>query len=123
MMGRSDSLPILRRAAGADLLDSQEIGKAILWMENKSTSGQATTGPSLSAEELIKKAVLEGTFFAQEERSEISVERLIFNRHRSKALVSLEIYQNPKSAQGYDLVLAEESGAWRVVGIWFAWVA
>jgi hypothetical protein len=123
MMGRSDSLPILRRAAGADLLDSQEIGKAILWMENKSTSGQATTGPSLSAEELIKKTVLEGTFFAQEERSEISVERLIFNRHRSKALVSLEIYQNPKSAQGYDLVLAEESGAWRVVGIWFAWVA
>ena len=123
MMGRSDSLPILRKAAGADLLDSEEIGKAIQWIDSKSTSRQAITGPSLNDEELIKKTVLEGTFFAQEERTETSVEDLIFNRQRSKALVSLEIYHNPKSARGYDLVLAKESGVWRVVGIWFAWVA
>src|SRR6267154_2029114 len=38
-----------------------------------------------------------------------SVEKLIFNRQRNKALVSLEIYQNPKFARGYDLVLARET--------------
>jgi hypothetical protein len=122
MMGSSDSLPIMRKAAGADLLHSEELGKAIRWMESKSNPRQATLGPSLSDEELIKKTVLEGTFFS-EERSETSVEEVIFNRQRSKALVSLEIYQSPKSARGYDLVLAKESGAWRVVGIWFGWVA
>lgn len=123
MMGSSDSLPIMRKAVGADLLDSEELGKAIQWMESKSNSRQTTIGPSLSDEELIKKTVLEGTFFAEGERSETSVEEVIFNRRRSKALVSLEIYQSPKSARGYDLVLAKESGVWRVAGIWFAWVA
>ncbi len=119
MMGRSDSLPILRKAAG----DSEEIGKAILWMENKSASRQATTGPAASDEELIKRLVLDHTFFAARERDKTSVENVAFNRARTKVLVSLEIYLNPKFARGYDLVLAKEGRAWRVVGIWFAWVA
>jgi hypothetical protein len=123
MMGRTDSLPILRQAAGADLLDSEEIGKAILWIENKSVSGHATAGPASSDEELIKGFVLDGTFFAEKERDKTSVEQLTFNRARKKVLVSVEVYLNPKSARGYDLVLAKESGVWRVVGIWFAWVA
>ena len=123
MMGSSDSLPLLRKAAGADLLDSEEIGKAILWMESQSNSRLVATEPRLSDEEQIKKIVLEGTFFAQSEQSKTSVEELRFNRQRSKALVSLEIFNNPKSARGYDLVLAKENGDWRVVGIWFAWIA
>jgi HEAT repeat protein len=123
MMGRSDSLPILRKAAGADLLDSEEIGKAILWMENKSASGHATTGPASSDEELIKRFVLDSTFFSEKERDKTSVEQLTFNRARDKVLVSLEIYLSPKSARGCDLVLVKESGVWRVVGIWFAWIA
>lgn len=123
MMGRSDSLAILRKAAGADLLDSEEIGKAILWMESKSASGQAATGPASNDEEAIKVFVLNGTFFAEKERDKTSVEQVTFNRSRNKALVSLEIYLNPKSARGYDLVLAKERGVWRIAGIWFAWVA
>ncbi len=118
MRGGDDSLAVLSKVARVDVIGVEEIGKAIQWMESKSRSNQATTGPSLSDEERIKKIVLEGTFSSQEERSETSVEELIF-----KALVSVEIYQNPKSARGYDLVLAKESGVWRVVGIWFAWVA
>ncbi len=123
MMGGSDSLAVLRKVARADLIGSEEIGKAIRWMENKSNPRQATTGPSLSEEELIKKTVLDGTFFAQEERNRTSVEELTFNPQRNKALVSLEIYRSPKSARGYDLVLAKENGTWRVAGIWFAWIA
>lgn len=122
MMGRSDSLPILRKAAGADDLDSEEIGKAILWME-KSSSGQGVTEPASNDEAALKELVLNRTLFAEKERDKTSVEQVTFNRARNRALVSLEIYLNPKSARGYDLVLAKESGSWRVVGIWFAWVA
>jgi len=123
MRGGSDSLAVLRKVAKVDVLGVEEIGKAIQWMESKSTQRQAPTGQSLSDEELIKKTVLDGTFFAQEERSSTSVEELTFNGQRNKALVSLEIYNGPKDARGYHLVLAKESGVWRVVGIWFAWVA
>jgi hypothetical protein len=123
MRGGDDSLPALRKVSNVDSLAVEEIGKAIRWIESKSTPRQATTGQSLSDEELIKTTVLDGTFFAQEDRNETSVEEVTFNRQRSKALVSLEIYHGPKSARGYDLVLAKESGMWRVVGIWFSWVA
>ena len=123
MRGGDDSLAVLRTVASADLLDFEEIRKAIQWMERKSTPGQALGGQSSSDEELIKKIVLDGTFFARGGRSSTSVEELTFNRQRNKALVSLEIYHGPKAARGYDLVLAKQSGLWRVVGIWFAWVA
>jgi hypothetical protein len=92
-------------------------------MESKSTPRQTPTEPSLSDEEVIPKSVLEGTFFAEDEQNKTSIEELTFNRQRSKALVSLEIYNGPKDARGYDLILAKQNGVWRVVGIWFAWVA
>jgi len=122
MKGRSDSLPILRKFAGADLADSEEIGKAILWIERKSVSRQSTMAPRPNDEDLIKIFVLDSTFFAEKERDTTSVESMTFNGVRNKVLISLEIYLNPKSARGYDLVLAKVNGVWRVRGIWFAWV-
>jgi HEAT repeats len=123
MKGRSDSLPILRKFAGADLVDSEEIGKTILWIERKFPSRQAITTRGANDEDLIKTFVLDNTFFAENERDKTSVDNVTFNRARNKVLVSLEIYLNPKSARGYDLVLAKVNGVWRVMGIWFAWVA
>jgi hypothetical protein len=123
MKGRNDSLPILQKFAGADLVDSEEIGKAILWIERRSVSREAITARGASDEDFIKTFVLDHTFFAEKEREKTSVENLTFNRARNKVLISLEIYLNPKSARGYDLVLAKVNGVWRVVGIWFAWVA
>jgi hypothetical protein len=123
MRGGDDSLPALRNVAKVDDIAVEEVGKAIRWIESKSTPRQPTTGASLSDEDLIKKTVLDNTFFAEGERNETSVEQLTFNPSRDKALVSLEIYHGPKSARGYDLVLAKERGVWRVQGIWFAWVA
>jgi hypothetical protein len=103
MRGTSDSLPILRKIPKEYLTDSEEIRKAIQWMESKPAPKQAPNEHSLSDEELIKKAALEGTFFALEERGTTSVEELRFNRQRNKALVSLEIYRSPKS--GLDTTL------------------
>lgn len=123
MKGSSDSLPMLRKFAGTDLVDSEEIGKAILWIEEKSASRQALTARGASDEDLIKTLVLDNTFFAKKERDKTSVDSLTFNRARNKVLVSVEIYLNPKSARGYDLVLTKVNGDWRVVGIWFAWIA
>ena len=119
MRGGNDSLLLLRKAAKAD--DPEEIGKAIRWMEEKkSIPKRATPKASLRDEAVIKKIVLDGTFFAEEERNSTSVEQLTFNRAKNKVLVSLQI-DSPRYVRGYDLVLAKESGLWRVVGVWFAW--
>jgi len=119
MRGGNDSLLLLRKAAKAD--DPEEIGKAIRWMEEKkSIPKRATPKASLRDEAVIKKIVLDGTFFAEEERDSTSVEQLTFNRAKNKVLVSLQI-DSPRYVRGYDLVLAKESGLWRVVGVWFAW--
>jgi hypothetical protein len=123
MMGRRDSVAMLRKLVAAELLGSEEITKAIKWMENKSIPEQAAAGPSLTDEERIKRTVLERTFFAQGERDETSLTQFTFAPGRKKVLVSLQIYCGPKSARFYDLVLVKENGAWRVVGIWFAGIA
>jgi hypothetical protein len=122
MMGGSDSLPLLRKVAKDDNIGVEEIGKAIRWIETKSIR-QTTARTSSSEEVLVKSIVLDGTFFAEEERKETSVTEVTFNRERNRVLVSLEIYLGPKSARGYDLVLSKRNGEWKVVGIWFAWVA
>jgi hypothetical protein len=121
MKGGNDSLLLLRKAAKAN--DPAEIEKAIRWMEEKkSIPKRATPNGLIRDEELIEKIVLDGTFFVEGERDNTSVEQLTLNRARNKALVTLEI-DRTKCARGYDLVLAKESGVWRVVGIWFAWTA
>jgi hypothetical protein len=108
-----DSLAVLRKIASADVIGSEEIGKAIRRMENKTAPGQATTGQSISDEELIDSTILNETFFAKAERDRTSVTRITFNRERNKALVSLEISPSIRSARGYYLVLAKENGVWR----------
>jgi hypothetical protein len=128
MRGGSDSLAVLQKVANADVLGVEEVGKAVQWIASKSTPGQTPRAQSLSEDDLIKKTVLEDTFFAQEERGSTSVEELTFNRQRNKVLVSLEITDEQmeshhrRSARGYDLVLAKENGVWRVAGVWFAWI-
>ncbi len=123
MNGSSDSLAILRRLEKVDLIDSEEIAKAIRWLENKPKASQTAIRSSASDEDLIKMTVLHGTFFAEKAGDETTVEQLTFNRERNKALVSVEVHLNPKSARGYDLILAKENGVWKVVGVWFAWIA
>ena len=119
MMERGDSFALLRKLAAEEKLGSEEITKAIKWMENKSTPEQAAAGPSQTDEELIKRTVLERTFFAQGERDETSLTHFTFAPGHKKVLVSLETNRGPKSGRSYDLVLAKENGVWRVAGIWF----
>ena len=120
MRGGNDSLSLLRKVAKAD--GPEEIGEAIRWIEEKKPNPKRPTPKaSVRDEELIKEIVLDGTFFAEEERDNTAVEELTFNRARNKALVSLEV-DRLNYAHGYDLVLAKESGVWRVVGIWFTWI-
>ena len=121
MRGSKESIELLRKVAEADTFGSAEVGKAIRWMEKRSATPK--TAASSTDEETVKGIVLDGTFFAEQERNKTSVEELTFNRPRNKVLVGLEIYLNPKSARGYDLVLAKRDGKWRIVGIWFAWIA
>lgn len=124
LTGEKDSLPLLRRVAKLDTLPADEIQKAVIWIESKPLRTPAlVAAPSSRDEDLVKNIVLDGTFFAEAERDKTSVDQLTFNSTRDKVLVSLEIYLGPKSARGYDLVLAKKSGQWRVIGIWFSWIA
>jgi hypothetical protein len=122
MIGGRDSLALLRKAAGPNPVDTDELGKAIHWIESSAASKPAGDDGMLSDEDLIRKTVVEGTFFAQAERTDTSVSEPIFNASRERALVSVEVYKGPKSARGYDLALAKKRGEWRVVGIWIAWL-
>lgn len=69
MMGRKDSLPLLRKVAKMDTLPADEIQKAVLWIEKKSV-GTPTLGATQpgSDDDLVKKVVLDQTFFAEAER-------------------------------------------------------
>lgn len=128
MMGRSDSLPILRKVAKHDSVAIEEITKAILWIESKPTRRRPGIRTSMNDGELVKNIVLEETLFAEKERDETSVTEITFNRAKDRVLVSLEIHRNlrPRSkrqfAYGYDVVLTKRSGEWRPAGIWFAWI-
>lgn len=128
MMGTSDSLPILRKVAKQDSVASEEITKAIRWIENKPTRRRSGTRTSMNDEELVKNIVLEETLFAEKGRGEASVTEITFNREKNRVLVSLEIHRSPRPrskrqfAYGYDVVLAKRSGEWRPAGIWFAWI-
>jgi hypothetical protein len=119
MTGRSDVLPALRNFQQLGLVDSDEIAKAIRWIENKPGTEPAATGSAVSEEELVRNIVLTQTFFAQGD--ETSVERLTFNRTKTKVLVSIQI-SGRHYARGYDVVLANETGAWRITGVWFTWI-
>jgi HEAT repeat protein len=122
MMRRKDSLVLLRKVAKQDVIGSEEVSEAIRWINNPRPR-QTRIGTSTSEDDLVKNAVLKDTFFVEGKRDDTSVSELTFNRERNKALVSLDIYQNPRTRYGYDLVLAKNNGRWKVVGIWFAWIA
>lgn len=122
MMRRKDSLGLLRKVAKQDVIGSEEVSEAIQWI-NKPRPRQTRIGTSTSEDDLVKNAILKDTFFVEGKRDETSVSELTFNRERNKALVSLDIYQSPRTRYGYDLVLVKNHGRWKVVGIWFAWIA
>jgi len=122
MMRRKDSLGLLRKVAKQDVIGSEEVSEAIRWINNPRPR-QTRIGTSTSEDDLVKNAVLKDTFFVEGKRDETSVSELTFNRERNNALVALDIYHRPRTRYGYDLVLAKNNGRWKVVGIWFAWIA
>ena len=128
MMGRSDSLPILRKVVKQDSGAFEEIRKAIRWIENKPTRKRFVTRTSMSDEELVKSIVLRDSLFAEKEQDETSVSEITFNRAKDRALVSLEIHRRTplmnkrQFAYGYDVVLTKRGSEWRPAGIWFTWI-
>jgi PBS lyase HEAT-like repeat len=128
MIGKSDSLPILRKVAKQDSVAMEEIAKAIRWIENKPARKRFAARTSATDEELVKNVVLKDTLFAEKEGDETSVTQITFNRGKDRALISLEIHRNLHTrskrlfAYGYDVVLAKREGEWKPAGIWFTWI-
>jgi hypothetical protein len=107
----------------SDKETEKEIAKAIRWIKQRSLSKASSSTEARSDPEQIKKIVLENAFYADGERELLSVEEIAFTRDKSRALASVEIYRGPKDARGYDIVLLKSSGTWKIVGVWFSWVA
>jgi ABC-type transporter MlaC component len=51
----------------------------------------------------------------------LSVENIVFTREKNRALISVEVDRSPKEAQGYNMVLEQSSGTWKIVGVWATW--
>lgn len=102
----------------------EEAMEAISWIKKRSSSTRATRpARTRSNSEEIKQTIMEDAFYAQKEREHFSIEDVVFSKDRRLALVSAEIYRNPKDAQGYDMVLERRSGGWKIRGVWFSWAA
>lgn len=123
MMARNDSLGLLRKIAKEDEIGSAEIAEALRWIENRRSAQHTGAGTPTNDDDRVKKILLNDTFFAEAKPGEVSISALTFNHKRDKVLVSLDMYRAPRERYGYDLVLAKKNGDWKVVGIWFAWIA
>jgi hypothetical protein len=102
---------------------AKEIAKAIYWIRQKPPSQSVISGDAQSDSEQIKRIVLQSAFYAKGEEEHVSVEETVFAKDKSQALATVEIYHGPRNARGYDILLTKSSETWRIVGVWFSWVA
>jgi hypothetical protein len=129
MRGRTEALPTLRMAAKLDLVGSEEVSKAVDWLESDAAAeAQTRTAESgkplkLDDKAQVEETILRNTFFAEAKGDEVSLSLVQFNSTKTKVLVSLEIGSGPRDHRSYDLVLTKEDSKWRVNGIWLSGIA
>ena len=123
--GSEKALRLLQTAQplDEDQIPDNEIAKAVRWIQHGPPNKGATSTGTQSDSEQIRRTVLENAFYAEGERKHLSVEKIVFTKEKSRALVSVEIYRGPKDARGYDVVLQKSTGTWEIVGVWFSWIA
>jgi hypothetical protein len=128
-LGTNASQKALRLLQTARPLDEEqipdnEIAKAVRWIKQKSSTRPTASTGAQSDSVQIRRTVLQNAFYAEGERKYLSLEKIVFTKEKTRALVSVEIYHGPKNARGYDLVLQKNNiGTWKIVGVWFSWIA
>lgn len=101
----------------------EEAGRAIRWINDRSSSKAPTSVDNGSDSDQIKRAILNGTFFAATESKNLSFEEMKFTEDGRRALVSVDVRGSNKDPHGYQIVLRKDSGAWKITGVWFSWAA
>jgi len=101
----------------------EEAGRAIRWINDRSSSKAPTSVDNGSDSDQIKRTILNGTFFAATESKNLSFEEITFTEDGGRALVSLDVRGSNKDPHGYQIVLRKDSGAWKITGVWFSWAA
>lgn len=123
--GSSRALRLLQIATklDEDLIPDNEIGKAIRWIRQPSNREEVTSKRLDSPVEQVKGIVLANAFYAEGELDNTKVEKVVFTKDSARALAFVEVYRGPKDARGYEVVLVRNADSWRIVGVWYSWVA
>lgn len=101
----------------------EEVGRAIRWINDRSSSKAPTSVDKGSDSDQIKRTILDGAFFAANESRNLSFEEITFTEDRTRALVSMDVRGSNKDPHGYQIVLHKDSGLWKITGVWFSWAA
>jgi len=101
----------------------EEVGRAIRWINDRSSSKAPTSVDKGSDSDQIKRTILEEAFFAATESRNLSFEEITFTEDRTRALVSMDVRGSNKDPHGYQIVLQKDSGVWKITGVWFSWAA
>lgn len=101
----------------------EEVGRAIRWINDRSSSKAPTSVDKGSDSDQIKRTILDGAFFAATESRNSSFEEITFTEDRTRALVSMDVRGSNKDPHGYQIVLQKDSGVWKITGVWFSWAA
>jgi len=101
----------------------EEAGRAVEWINEKSSSKAPTSGENGSDSDQIKRTILHRAFFAADNSENLSFEGITFTEDGTRALVSLDVRGGNKDPHGYQIMLRKDSGAWKIMGAWFSWAA
>lgn len=126
--GSQFALQLLERAAAIGGPSNKEndsakvVADAIRWIKHHPIDKR--TPPETGSDTAdITKIVLQNAFYSDQTVSQSSIQGIVFNEDRRRALVTVDVNQGSKDAHGYDIVLQKNAGTWRIVGIWFTWAA
>jgi len=101
----------------------EEAGQAIRWANQRSAFKAPAPSEKGTDSDLIKQTILHDAFFAVGGAKKVSFDEMSFTESRTRVLVSLKVPARNGNPQGYDILLRKQAGAWKIVGVWFAWAA
>jgi hypothetical protein len=128
-MRTRDALNMLRAAKHLDEQDlpDHEIAKAQRWISSgRSIKGYKARSVGTSSDERVTQLVLANAFYTEREEARTSAAAVVWNAEGNKALVEVLIYDGPKAAREYHVIVErvpEGSNAFRISGIWLNLVA
>jgi hypothetical protein len=128
-MRTRDALSMLRAAKHLDEQDlpDHEIAKAQRWISTgRSIKGYKGPSEVKNNDDRATQLALANAFYAEGEEARTSADVVVWNVEGDRALVEVLIYEGPKAAREYHVIVErapEGLSALRISGVWFNLIA